>query len=60
MAKSIELDSLDKRLTHLELGVKRLDKSIKDLKAEVIKTQQRVAEIKSLLNFLKELEKPNE
>jgi hypothetical protein len=60
MAKNPELESIDKRLSLVELGIKKLDKSLKDLKSEIIKEQKMLAETISLLKFLKELEKPNE
>lgn len=60
MPKNPELELIDRRLSLVELGIKKLDKSIKDLKLEVVKEQKMLAETISLLKFLKELEKPNE
>lgn len=60
MPKNPEVELIDKRLTMVELGMKKLDKSIKDLKIEVVKEQKMLAETISLLKFLTELENPNE
>ena len=42
MGSKEELAEIDKRLRLVELGVKRLDKSIKEMTAELVKTNKNI------------------
>lgn len=42
--KDRDLVEIDRRLSQVELGIKRLDKSIRDLKLELIKSRKDIME----------------
>lgn len=42
MGSKEELAEIDKRLRLVELGIKRLDKSIKEMTAELVKTNKNI------------------
>jgi hypothetical protein len=42
--KDKDLVEIDKRIKYVELGIKKLDKSIRDLKLELIKSRKEIME----------------